>query len=77
MVTKYQDGLASVEEEVKAPVWPIFLNKPVYAIYTDTDVQASDKAGKMSSDVRNRLVCGTIHSMVTAASSPSFNRLPT
>ena len=78
MITKSQEGLPlEKEEENKAPSWAICMKKPVYAIYTDADVQASEKNGKMSSDIRNRLVRGTIHSMVSTASNPPFNRFPT
>ena len=74
--TKYEDSLKFEREVHKAPVWQVIKN-PAYSIYTDADVQASENAGKMSGDIRNRLVRGTIHSMVCAASNPPFNRLPT
>ena len=48
------------------------MKKPVYAICTDADVQASEKAGKMSSDIRNRLVRGTIEQYGFHCLKPSF-----
>jgi hypothetical protein len=56
---------------------PVSMKRPAYTIYSDADVLCSSKNGAMSSDIRNRLVRGTIHNMVSAASSPPFNRFPT
>ena len=72
-VAAFQDPEKNSKQEAKAPVWP----KPVYSIYTDADVLSSDKNGQMSKEIRNRLVRGTIHNMVTVASSSPFGRFPT
>lgn len=81
VVSKLQQSLASVKKEtdtnIAVLIEPVSMRKPAYTVYSDADVQISTKNGKMSSDIRNRLVRGTIHNMVTAASSPPFNRFPT
>lgn len=53
------------------------MKSPVYTTYSDTDMLASKKAGKMSSEIRSTLILGTIHSMATAASSPNYSEIET
>eukprot|EP00112_Aurelia_sp_Birch-Aquarium-sp1_P023159 Seg679.17 transcript_id=Seg679.17/GoldUCD/mRNA.D3Y31 product="hypothetical protein" protein_id=Seg679.17/GoldUCD/D3Y31 len=49
---------------------------PVYTIYSDVEALSGAGAGTMTAETRHRLVRGTIHIMVSAASQPPFNRLP-
>lgn len=49
---------------------------PVYTIYSDVEALSGAGAGTMTAETRHRLVQGTIHMMVSAASQPPFNRLP-
>jgi hypothetical protein len=80
-ITKWQQTFGSVKEETdlnpSVLIQSVSMKRPAYTIYSDADVHCSSKNGAMSSDIRNRLVRGTIHNMVSAASSPPFNRFPT
>ena len=51
--------------------------KPQYTCYSDVEIEtALNKQGKLEKKLRERLVCGTINNMVSAASSAPFNRFP-
>ena len=50
------------------------LECPEYTIYTDAEIISGSKAGSISTEVRHRLIRGTMHNMI--ASCASFNRLP-
>ena len=50
------------------------LERPEYTIYADAEIISGSKAGSISTEVRHRLIRGTMHNMI--ASCASFNRLP-
>ena len=50
------------------------LERPEFTIYADAEIISESKAGSISTEVRHRLIRGTMHNMV--ASCASFNRLP-
>ena len=50
------------------------LEHPEYTIYADAEIISGSKAGSISTEVRHRLIRGTMHNMI--ASCASFNRSP-
>lgn len=52
------------------------LKHPEYSIYVDPEIRTAADSGKMSSELKCRLVRATIHNMISAAASPPFSRYP-
>ena len=50
------------------------LECPEYTIYADAEIISGSKAGSISTEVRHRLIRGTMHNMI--ASCAPFNGLP-
>ena len=56
---------------------PLVLKAPSYSFYSDPEIQAAIREGKMDKKTRERLIRGTINNMISASSIPPFNRFPT
>lgn len=55
---------------------PLPLKGPEYILYSDPAIRDAALQGNLNKSMRERLIRGTMNNMVSASSSPPFNRFP-
>ncbi|XP_071949134.1 uncharacterized protein [Antedon mediterranea] len=67
----------SSTSEFRTREWVSQAKSPKYTVYQDKDVSNASNSGQIPSELRHRIIRGTVNNMISIAHNSPWNRLPT